>query len=437
PGVRSAGHRRRRHRQGVGQRARQVAYVAAALVVSIAGSSVPLGNATATAEGSSGIEFYLSAPKVQGSFVLDGSVETFDTASGSITDLAIGTVVAGTLSVASTNVYGGAVSSSPDPLLTTGGTGTKYGFPTSSATIELDGPMRYVGFWWPGGDESNVLIMRREGAEIARFTTADIVSLLGGLRFDDTTGNMVTAIDGVTQYDAGDYIHNPRLDPIYSPNPPYGTNWPYAFVSVIAEQQFDEIEVQSINFEFDNLTVAPYSVTPPGSLVKVPQSIAVVGDEVAVTTGVTVDGDASTNDTVPEGSILSVISEPAEGTLTMQEDGTYTYVPGSNPGTFSAVYQLCPAGVNDPSTCPQRTLTFTVSEPAPPTTEAPPATSTPVTSTPVTSTPATSDPATSDPDVTGVLPATGGGLGPVFAVLVLTAGAAALAVSRWRRPTAG
>ncbi|MEY2959960.1 MAG: hypothetical protein RLZZ01_2528, partial [Actinomycetota bacterium] len=68
PGVRSAGHRRRRRTPGVGQRARQLVYVVAALVAAIAGSSVPLGNATATAEGSSGIEFYLSAPKVQGSF---------------------------------------------------------------------------------------------------------------------------------------------------------------------------------------------------------------------------------------------------------------------------------------------------------------------------------------------------------------------------------
>ncbi len=72
-----------------------------------------------------------------------------------------------------------------------------------------------------------------------------------------------------------------------------------------------------------------------------------------------VNGDVSTNDTPSGdgGNIWSVVTNPAHGTLTFNNDGTYTYAPEADyNGTDSFDYQLCDMD----SDCSPATVTITI-----------------------------------------------------------------------------
>lgn len=72
-------------------------------------------------------------------------------------------------------------------------------------------------------------------------------------------------------------------------------------------------------------------------------------------------GNVVSNDTDPDGPavVVSVLSGPANGMLTMNPDGTFTYTPNANfNGTDQFTYQYCDGG--SPNQCDQASVTVTV-----------------------------------------------------------------------------
>ncbi|GAB2480078.1 hypothetical protein GCM10027082_33770 [Comamonas humi] len=75
------------------------------------------------------------------------------------------------------------------------------------------------------------------------------------------------------------------------------------------------------------------------------------------------DGNAATNDVYAPDSVFKATSNPANGTVTMNEDGTYTYTPNPNyVGEDSFTYQVClpPDPQDDPNLCDTATVKITV-----------------------------------------------------------------------------
>lgn len=81
--------------------------------------------------------------------------------------------------------------------------------------------------------------------------------------------------------------------------------------------------------------------------------------------GTPVDGDVSTNDTVPAGSQYAVSSNPSHGTVVVNSNGTFTYTPRSRySGIDSFTYEVCAAGGVP---CASATVTITITpRPIPP-----------------------------------------------------------------------
>ncbi|HOY07397.1 MAG TPA: Ig-like domain-containing protein [Saprospiraceae bacterium] len=73
-------------------------------------------------------------------------------------------------------------------------------------------------------------------------------------------------------------------------------------------------------------------------------------------------GNVVSNDTDPDGPavVVSLVSGPANGTLMLNPDGTFTYTPNTNfNGTDSFVYSYCDGAAPTPA-CDQATVTITV-----------------------------------------------------------------------------
>lgn len=73
-------------------------------------------------------------------------------------------------------------------------------------------------------------------------------------------------------------------------------------------------------------------------------------------------GNVVSNDTDPDGPavVVSLVLGPANGTLMLNPDGTFTYTPNTNfNGTDSFVYSYCDGAAPTPA-CDQATVTITV-----------------------------------------------------------------------------
>lgn len=125
-----------------------------------------------------------------------------------------------------------------------------------------DDTYRYVGFWWSGGNNPNIVRFLNEGVVQATFSAANLVAQLG------------TPVSGT----CGDYFGNPSRQfnsdgttpasgatcPSFSGTVTRGgagSNEPYAFIHLRLSTGFDAIQVIGRGFEFDELTIRQF--VPP------------------------------------------------------------------------------------------------------------------------------------------------------------------------------
>ncbi|MTA33071.1 MAG: hypothetical protein F2556_04135, partial [Actinobacteria bacterium] len=272
---------------GLRRSARRIAGISATLIAALA-----VGVAPAYASTSGGIALYLSGPLVHGAELSPaGTTETFDSLGGSPTSggIACPTALAiGTLSVASPTdclyrtpgIYGGATATTSTPAF--GGPGSNY-FGTSASTtaaltFAFPTPVKYVGFWWSGGNLGNVVTFYNGATEIASFDTVDLTNLLGASPPSSwPSGNGSVTSTGGTAYPKGHYFGNPRGFAEYPPTSPAANidGFPnhrdyinvYLNLFLTGDQTATSVKFSGNGFEFDNVTTSTAAQTPASSLV--------------------------------------------------------------------------------------------------------------------------------------------------------------------------
>jgi LPXTG-motif cell wall-anchored protein len=242
-----------------------------------------------------GVDYFISAPLVQGSYVSLTSEfiqETFDgygsgpcpssLASGAIT------VTAGVCTVSALNEYGGA--SSTGATANVDDAGSNYATTGGTGLIEftMSAPQRYLGFWWSAGSASNAVTFYSGETEILILTTAEVFALFGSA----PTNEVTYLVDDISTVESNDpsieatnesayfkhhYFGNPRG---YSSTSPTGAEWnshalaksePFVYLHIFSKGglYFDRVVFSGGGFEFDNFVVSPLAQTPNDSLVPV------------------------------------------------------------------------------------------------------------------------------------------------------------------------
>ena len=274
---------------------RRVAGVVTTLIATLA-----VGVAPAYATTSGGIALYLSAPLVQGAEIdsVGTLTENFNGLGGSPTldGSACPTALAiGTLSTAPSTaacqyrlpgIYGGAAATTSSPFF--GGDGSNYfgTYSNSNAAITFTFPaggVKYVGFWWSGGNRGNVVTFYNGATEIASLDTLALETLLGASPPSSwPSGNGSVTSMGGTAYPKGHYFGNPRG---YTESPPLSQSagltqggagpytehrgYVYAYLNLFltGDQTATSVKFSGNGFEFDNLTTSTLEQTPAPSLV--------------------------------------------------------------------------------------------------------------------------------------------------------------------------
>ena len=273
-------------------------FVLASLAATTSILLVPLAPAHAT--GSGGVALYLSAPLVQGSEIDPAGTltENFNGLGGSPTlegstcptALAIGTLSTAPSTTACQyrlpGIYGGAAATTSSPFF--GGDGSNYlgTYSLSDAEITFTFPtggVKYVGFWWSGGNRGNVVTFYNGATEVASLDTLALEELLGNAPPSDwPSGNgSMTAMDG-TAYPKGHYFGNPRGYTEYPPlsqsggltqggDGPYTQHrdFVYSYINLFltGDQTATSVKFSGNGFEFDNLTTSTLEQTPDTSMV--------------------------------------------------------------------------------------------------------------------------------------------------------------------------
>jgi uncharacterized repeat protein (TIGR02543 family) len=275
---------------------RRIAGIVMTLVATLA-----VGVAPAYASTSGGIALYISGPLVHGAEIdsVGTRTETFDSLGGSPTAAGIEcptTLAIGELTTNKTpstdacqyraaGLWGGASVTTPAPNF--GGAGSNYfgTSPLNDAAITFTFPgggVKYVGFWWSGGNKGNVVTFYNGATEIASIDTLALETLLGDAPPSSwPSGNgSVTSISG-TAYPKGHYFGNPRG---YTEYPPlsqgnavvqdevaYTEHRGYIFgflnLFLTGDQTATSVKFSGNGFEFDNLTTSTLEQTPASSLV--------------------------------------------------------------------------------------------------------------------------------------------------------------------------
>lgn len=274
--------------------------VIALIAVSIV--SIPQLQKLTTSASASGatdkIGLYLSAPMVQGTGVTQSVVrENFDaltpgacpntiSAVSSMVFRVSGSVVAsGHVDPAcavldwrpGVDVYSGASTDSATP--TFGGTGTHaMGVPfyasaslanERSITFELSTDAKYVGFWWSGGNDGNIVrFFDSEDNLVAEIDSADISTLLSGA---GTVPNLATNTYNKSRYYGNPvYFTGPDIKP--TTGDPAAANaviFTYLNLFVQGSIEVSKVQFAGRGFEFDNLALSTVEQTPETTMVKV------------------------------------------------------------------------------------------------------------------------------------------------------------------------
>lgn len=339
-------------------------FVLAALAITVSIGLVPQAPAPAYATGTGGVALYLSAPLVQGPGIdSEGTLtENFNDLGGSPTtggvacptDLAIGTLTIAPSTAACRyrlpGIYGGASATTSSPFFA--GDGSNYFGTYGSSDAELtftfpSGGVKYVGFWWSGGNTGNVVTFYDGATEIASLDTLALEELLGSAPPSSwpSGDGSVTSIGG-TDYPKGHYFGNPRG---FTENPPLaqslgvaqdgvtytehrGYIFGYINLFLTGDQTATSVKFSGNGFEFDNLTTSTNEQTPETSMVFVgglvgqtvqflPGANDVTGSMVAQSSSTATN--LSANSYERPGYTFTGWNTEADGT------GTY-YEPGAN-----------------------------------------------------------------------------------------------------------
>jgi uncharacterized repeat protein (TIGR02543 family) len=275
---------------------RRIAGITTTLVATLA-----IGVAPAHATTSGGIALYLSGPLVQGAEInsVGTLTENFNSLGGSPNVDGISCpneiLTIGTFSVAPSSaeclyrtpgIYGGASVTTSTPAF--GGAGSNYfgTHPTNTnAAITFtfpSGGVKYVGFWWSGGNRGNVVTFYNGATEIASLDTLDLETIIGaGPPSSWPSGNGSVTSMGGTAYPKGHYFGNPRGFTEYPPQAPSdpidqgGVSYDNhrccinAFLNLFltGDQTATKVVFSGKGFEFDNLTTSTLEQTPASSLV--------------------------------------------------------------------------------------------------------------------------------------------------------------------------
>lgn len=264
-------------------------------------ATLAIGVAPAYATTSGGIALYVSGPLVHGAEIdsVGTLTETFDSLGGSPTtggipcptSLAIGTLTTNkdpsinACQYRAAGLWGGASVTTPTPNF--GGAGSNY-FGTSQLTDAAitftfpSGGVKYVGFWWSGGNRGNVVTFYNGATEIARLDTLALEDLLGSAPPSSwPSGNGSVTSMGGTAYPKGHYFGNPRGYTEYPPltqgnavtqdDVAYTEHRDYIFgylnLFLTGDQTATSVKFSGNGFEFDNLTTSTLEQTPASSLV--------------------------------------------------------------------------------------------------------------------------------------------------------------------------
>ena len=278
-----------------------------ALVIALA---IPVSMSSPVEASNPTLNFYISPPTVQNTFVTGARVATFDNkptgpcpsewrtdpadlSDPNDTGTLIGTITTNGCNIAGFSKFGGAV---------TGATGAQYAatsppavgtnfvsVPSNrSVTLTLAQPETYLGFWWSAGDQSNRITLYSggtSGTRVGIFQTSSLTSLL-----NDPT---VTAINGAT-YKSCQYYGNPRLVDRTTncagenSSPANDPNQPFAYIHLIGEGglTFDTIvfaQVGGGGFELDNIAIER-GVTAPTTVILFPPELNATTPDLTSTT---------------------------------------------------------------------------------------------------------------------------------------------------------
>lgn len=277
------------------------------------------------------------------------TTETFTGAAAPLTSpgsFAVGNYTATSGSRANAGQYGGA-----------GGAGQYLAVGNGTITVALAGDRKYVGFWWSAGDASNEISFFDTGNNLlAKFTTATLVGVLSG-------GGSITAIDG-SAYAKSAYFGNPNTDPRSNAAEPYG------YINLLLQGtsvRFARIEIKGSNFELDNLAIADAPPVDPAwvnygnqTVTLPPGAVGAADDAGSTPINTPYSANAAANDTAPAGSTWTKSSNPANGTVTVNPNGSYVYVPANGfVGVDSFTYSVCKAAP-DQAQCADATVRITV-----------------------------------------------------------------------------
>jgi uncharacterized repeat protein (TIGR02543 family) len=263
-------------------------------------ATIAIGVAPAQATTSGGIALYLSGPLVQGAEIdsVGTLTENFNGLGGSpdVNGINCPNPVAlaiGTFSVAASGdclyrtpgIYGGASVTTSTPAF--GGAGSNYfgTHPTNTAAAITftfpSGGVKYVGFWWSGGNAGNRVTFYNGATEIARFDSSELETLLGAAPPSPWPGVQSVTSYGGTAYPKGHYFGNPRGYADYPPQAPSGyidqggvsyDNHQccinaYLNLFLTGDQTATSVKFSGKGFEFDNLTTSTLEQRPATSLV--------------------------------------------------------------------------------------------------------------------------------------------------------------------------
>lgn len=196
------------------------------------------------------IQVYIAPPGVQSNPIPGGGYRTATfngTAAGDYTTLLVNNFgrytagVANGIGIEAADQFGGANNTN---YMTFGAqTGT-----SAAIALTLTTPRSYFGFWWSAGDANNGLTFVDVDGLVARFSAADLVSVLSPV------SGTVTAVNG-TVYNNSSYYGNPNA------SAGRNTGEAYAFVmffftdTTIRKIVFDNSGSIGTGFESDNHTV--------------------------------------------------------------------------------------------------------------------------------------------------------------------------------------